>query len=376
MIVQTNQFKSLLLVVTFLIVHCASVNAINRNFVNPQLGDRVIDLAVEAGHTLDDIRYSLGNVIMASQTITDPGYFMLGDNIEGSLIIDTDDIWLDLNNFQITGTTKLINIQPGNKNITITNGFLKGADISSASGVYISPGNCSVKIENIFIEGCQKGIHVDGNLTATTENGLLTKCTFSKCNKAVVLNYVNNFIFRYCEALKCNEVGFELTNSKLNKFEICEVLTILNNDPDTPIFGFSSTLGSGNLFLSCVVEGVQKELSNSSINATGFLFEEETKSYIANNLINKIEVSGSGKAYGINLIATCTQNSVIQNDISNITGETDGIGIEGDDTQNVIMQNISYENDTAYVGLTPANIYTGGTSGSPGNLINVQIPPY
>jgi len=279
----------------------------SRTFVDPQIGDTITDVALKTGETLNQVRATIGEIILASTTITSPGYYLLGDTFEGSITIDSDDVTLNLNQFQLydnTGTTTLITIENDTNNIFIKNGSLKGSgDTSSASGIYINPGACGVNVDNLCISDVQNGILLDGIQTNSIENCQATNCFFTYCQKAVVLNYAQSCVFKSCEALKCKESGFELYHSSLNKCIDCEVLEIKNDDPDTSIFGFASTNGKGNLFLNDIVDGLSKITSSNMTNATGFfLGDNELESQIVNSLANQIECLGNGDSYGMRLL--------------------------------------------------------------------------
>lgn len=348
------------------------------HFVNPQPGDRIIDLLVKTGDTLNDIRYSVAEVIIASASLVGPGFFILGDNIEGDIIIFGEDIWLDLNNFQVysnVDSSTLIRIIEDSSNISIFNGSIKGSGSSSSmsSGIFVEQGTSSIKIADVEISELENGIYFDGSSTSTIRSFNVKNCNIVDCKNGVVINNAIKGTCKKVQTKNCLEKGFELNNSYYNIFKQCNALEIENNDPDTPIFGFGSLAGKGNLFLSCLVAGLKKTMSNLGINATGLLLSDETESKIIDCSASQIEVSGSGDAYGINITGTSTNNSIRKNLVTNITGGADGIGIDGDDTKNLIMQNISYENDTAYgPGITPANIHQGAT-GTPGNLQNIEI---
>jgi len=353
------------------------------HIVKPQSENRTIGLLLKTTHALNEIRYSIGAIENKSETISEPGSYVLGQDIQGNLTINADDVVLDLNKCKVYSnidTTTLITIKGGCRNIAIINGTIKGSGIlnSLAHGIYIEPGANIIEVQNVKIMDVQHGIHFDGNQIDTpTQKCFITKCIFYNCKKAIVLNYVTKSIFKTCNALQCQETGFELYKSNLNRFEACQVLHMLNNDPDMPIFGFRSTLGSNNLFLHCIVKKLEKILSNATTNTTGFSFEGEIGSRILNSLINNIKISGSGNAYGINLLESSIHNSIVQNQASNIRADANGIGIEGNDTENIIMQNISYANKKAYgLGITLANIYTEETTGSPGNLQNIEVSTY
>ena len=107
-----------------------------------------------------------------------------------------------------------------------------------------------------------------------------------------------------CEALRCQEAGFELHNSQFNSFDKCKTTLITNDDPDKGVVGFSTSAGLGNLFYECVADGIISTTSTFKKNAIGFLFtgsgtNTETESKIINSIVNTVQVSGCGTGYGI-----------------------------------------------------------------------------
>jgi len=66
------------------------IYTIPKTFVNPSttIGSRQVGIRI--GNTLDENRASIGEIVTKSITITDPGNYILGNDIDdGPIIIDT-----------------------------------------------------------------------------------------------------------------------------------------------------------------------------------------------------------------------------------------------------------------------------------------------
>jgi len=297
-----------------------------RNFIEPLPGDTIGDLLKKTNQPIHEMLCSIGKIKNSSGIISESGSYILGKNIEGNITIETEDVVLDLNKFQVYSTldtTTLVTIKGSCKNISIINGTIKGSgdQTSSIPGILVESGASLIEIQNIKLIDLKNGIHFAGTQQAMIEKCYVTNCRFCDCKKAAVLSYTTECIFKHCNALACQESGFELYNSSLNKFEHCAVVGIENSTPDTPICGFSSTEGQSNLFSNCHVEGLSNTVTNSGVNATGFfLGSNEIESQITDCIANQIDCRGKGSTYGIKILASLELLSTYTLDWSGIGG--------------------------------------------------------
>lgn len=144
-----------------------------------------------------------GSVILSPSTITQPGNYQLANTIDGNIIIDADNVFLDLNNKKIINATAGISIT-NHTDITICNGIIEG----STAGVEIT--DClQVKIHDIdFIENST------GLLILTASGIDVDNCTFRAHSGQVMdLDSVNNA---------------QISNSQIYFNEITEVI-VCNN---------------------------------------------------------------------------------------------------------------------------------------------------
>jgi len=286
-----------------------------KDFVNSQNFTRIVPLLKEVGDTLDEVRWAEGELLSTSSTISNPGYYILCSDINGYIVIDSDNVNLNLNNYTVydtTGTTTIITVNNAHKNIVIRNGTVKGSgETSSASGILLNEEAGFVQIEEVKITNCKRGIHFDGSSSKEIRGCNIRDCLLESNDKGVFLNYAIKNNFENCKALNCQKAGFELTNSDLNLFEQCYALKTTNRYADQTAVGFSSTDGEANVFRECIADGIYKTASNFCYNAIGFLLKDnEIKTKIVDCVINKSVCTGDGTSYGIQLDFSLNSNAL------------------------------------------------------------------
>ena len=276
-----------------------------KEFVTPQLGDRIIDLLIEVGDTLNENRSSIGEVITnaTSLTITTSGNYILGENIDGTIIIDSNEVWLNLNGYtvyELSGTSTGIIINQDKTNITIFNGYIKGQ--GSSNGIGANQGTTALKVENVTISDFEYGIYLDGTLGSEIKECYLKKCLIHRCNKGISGNYIKKSIFQNCKAKNCFETGFELRNSNNNIFTKCQAVDIENNDADKDAVGFYDYVGNTNVFDECIACGINKIVNGyqtAGFLLTGNDITQTSGDKIINCLSNLATFSGDGFSFGI-----------------------------------------------------------------------------
>lgn len=273
--------------------------------------------------TLDEIRWSIGEVILSDTVLTNSGLYILGKSLEDeSIVIEADSVAVDLNGYTVydtTGTGTPIAINDGQYDITIKNGSLKGVgkDTSSSSGLVINEGASMVRVEDVRISDFNIGIHLDGSASDNIKACKFNKCYLFENNKGISLNYAIKCVFEDCTVYNSALRGFELLNSELNHFYLCKALETTTEDPTEIVAGFSSGSGSGNIFTECLANAMTKEGNFCGINIIGFyLHAGEKESEIVNCIANESIISGtSGTAYGILLNFLTTETTTWEDDI-------------------------------------------------------------
>lgn len=271
---------------------------------------RILPIKKQIGNVLDEVRWSVGEIITdMSTTIIFSGLFVLTQDVQ-EVIIDSSDVVLNLNGYEVASTTTAITITSNKENVVIKNGSVRGGSCDSkvdAPGIWIEDGTELVQIDRVNIYGFDIGIFLNGSSTNSIRSCDLRNNILFCNNKGLVANYTIKSTFENNEALNNVEAGFELNNSKYNYFYQCKALEIKNTDATESAVGFYSKSGTGNIFIECVANGTEKTYSEFGYNATGFLFKGtsilagETESEIYNCIANKSKGAGEGNAYGIHL---------------------------------------------------------------------------
>ena len=294
--------------ITILLSVFTSTQLYSKAVIFSGITNRILPMLKEIGNALDENRWSIGELISTPSTITNPGVYILTNDIEtnSGIIIDSDNVTLDLNGYMVydnTGTNTPIIIENEHRNIYIKNGSINGkADTSTTSGLLIKPGATLIQVEDLKILECYTGIKLNGSSSEKVSECKISNCMIVTCSKGMVANYGVKNIFLNCTAYNCSQAGFELNDSELNFFEQCSAIHITNGNPTKNAIGFASTDGCGNIFKECVVNGTFKSSSNFGYTATGFLLKDsETRSKIYDSIVNRSLCSGCGTSYGIHL---------------------------------------------------------------------------
>ena len=228
------------------------------------------------------------------------------ENVQASVRVSADNVVIDLNGFKIESVDDpVITIDPGIKNVVIKNGSIEGNGGNAA--IEIGAGARSIHVQHISILQAEKGIAFVGAAQNPVQCCKVTDCLIVKCGIAVTMEYANKSIFKHCQICDCTYKGFELINSKYNKFKECIVIGIGPATATTQAVGFSAVGGKDNLFYECMAEGIKKPASDWCTKAMGFLFGcnnnnmPETESKIINCFVDSINGSDFGNAFGISL---------------------------------------------------------------------------
>jgi len=300
-----------------------------RKFVDGCNDTRIVCLIKKIGESLNETRQSIGELITSSTTISNSGVYFLGQDVDCPIIIDSDDVYLDLNGYSVYGTCTAIIINENKKNILIKNGSLNGAsdcvfecaeeNLNNASGLLVKEGAMLVQVEDINIFGYSIGVYFNGTSSNKIRSCDVTDTTFSCNNKGVVMNYTQESTFVNCEALSSFEAGYELIRCRRNIFYRCKSLETENDTDTKSASGFISTTGIGNLFIECIVNASTKN-TKFGYNANGFLFNGtateygEYRSEIIGCIVNKSQTTGDSNAYGVHfdsILKTAPFSSVV-----------------------------------------------------------------
>ena len=251
--------------------------------------------------------------LTSGQTITNPGVYVLIEQIECPITVAADNVRIDLSGFDICGTCTAITINANVSNVVIKNGSLIGSSdcslscdqgaLANASGIEVNAGAQLVTIEDMTIFGYETGISFVGTSTQQIRSCHVKNCIVECCNAGYNLNHVIKTEFDNCRALNCYNSGFYQANSQYNIYRNSDAIRTENSDTINRALGFASVDGLGNLYDGCLAEGIKTTTGQLSLGPVGFLFEgDERESKILNSIANSTSVDASTAiAYGIKL---------------------------------------------------------------------------
>jgi len=309
-------------------------------FVNPSttIGSRQVGIRI--GNTLDENRASIGEIVTKSRTINQPGNYILGNDIDGTIVIAEENVWLNLNGYTIfesTGISNGIVIEKGARDITIINGNIDGNQnppTNGAIGILINEAEL-VNIENVYVLDFPKGIGISliGTDSSFPIKGCNIKnCIVSNCKKGIFADHVINSTFANVEAKDCFEYGFLLENSRFNVLHACKALNIYG--PSThAIAGFAFQDSSNNLLKECIAKYIVNTNNIISLaTAAGFHFWTNSPN---NEIINchASSMSSNYFAYGIYANDYCT---IVNNHIQGLASSYIAAGISA--TKNCYLE--------------------------------------
>ncbi|MGE0206559.1 MAG: right-handed parallel beta-helix repeat-containing protein [Candidatus Babeliales bacterium] len=192
--------------------------------------------------------------ITTPTTITNPGYYCLNNDIVGTITINSDRVILDLNGFEISGTTDHV-IVVEHTDIVIKNGIIRGTTTGS-SGISVTDG-INITIENINFTDNYNGI-----LLTTVSCIAIEQCMFTEHTKdgscinatglygahfsdIVCKNNTSNQDIALINLLNADTVSLERITLNNNVLQ--------NNSFNIGSFGGGLTLiSSSNLFLNAI----------------------------------------------------------------------------------------------------------------------------
>ena len=297
--------------------------------------DRLSELHVTMESKLDLIDSKIGVIIEnggggscdcvtqifnnSNKTINESGSYILCENIDGPINIDTSDVSLNLNGYTVNATPNgiVVNSTVLDKtliNITIFDGYVEGTN-PTGSGIVIARGSSIVKIKNVNIRNLLYGIIFMGLSDQISTTCKVENCIIELCQFGLFGTYLQNSTFENVEITNFASTGFYLLNSPHNCFNWCKA-------KGTGSYGFYIAQNSNNnTFTHCVAE---------DINSTGFdINANETK--LIDCVISNI-IGAGASVYGIKLGSA---------------GEISGAKIV-----NCIIKNIGYEDSTFSAGIS------------------------
>jgi len=383
-------------------------------FTIPQTGNRLLPLIAAVGQSQDQIRASIGIIVNQdfldanNSTISNPGNYILSEDVDGQINITTDNVWLDLNGYTIFGpifdpgaanpfaTVAAIDIAQYVANVTIKNGYIEGTTDASANLLSIigilANGNCNfIKIENVNIKNFQAGgigtnlvspivveafsirdcIIKNENDVAPGNNGIgLNVCKACSIENCIIQNYETGIRLgssescntKNCIIENCN-TGVSSIQTLKSTFENIQVQNALDK-------GFESLDCQECCFYSCKALGVNGE------NALGFADTNQSSNNTYKGCVAK-SITGSATAIGFGIFGFDKRDINLINCIASeiYAPEADGIKLEGASEDKItftrakgvkivdcIVKSIGSNEEDAIVAITARGILLSGAT--------------
>ena len=250
-------------------------------------------------------------------TITSPGSYKLAHNIDGQIVIAANNVSLDLNNYNISGTDHGIIVNNSAQHVEIENGNI--GPITAGNGIEVEAGCFDITMRHLHIFQCETAINITGSVGI-----VLNECIFFQNSIAGVnLSSCMQFVMLTCAA-SVNGKGFAFLNT--SDAQIRDSASASNNDAGFYLSGcthaaflncrtisngissiangynFYSENGYLNSFLNCISENATTTATAEEYRAAGFLFAgSEKNSSILNCIISNTltSLTDYATAYGI-----------------------------------------------------------------------------
>lgn len=213
-------------------------------------------------------------------SITQPGFYLLGDNLTSNptgadsiINIASNDVVVDLGSYVLsqgnaTASVNGINIQPGFDDVTIQNGTIRGV---SFNGIQVGAACERIKILNVRFENCGIGIALNGLVGLNITNSEIRGCGFYSCantGTGSVINITQSNKLNLSDIEIANTVSSANTNlilmSTVTLSNFTNV-TIQNNVITGSLNAIVDSSGIGNLFNNIVIQN-----NSGSVSFGGF----------------------------------------------------------------------------------------------------------
>ncbi len=282
--------------------------------------------------------------IIAPTTINQPGTFRLAQDISGTVTINADQVFFDLNEKAISGGGHGI-IVDGQTDITIRNGFVNN---TTFEGIQLT--NCTnAQITNIdFI----------GNSTAVSITKTSTGITVKNCK---FRNNVNNDETTDTILSVSNSSKVKIANCTFEDNEsphivlvdnsqdvACEKCTLVNNSAQTGM-GSSGSVVTYNICFNAIIDSCIVTDNFAQSQFTGINFIDTQTSCIINNIIKR-NISVAYVSIGIGLDPTSYCVVLRDNLVMSNRGGTSSVGMAfaTDPFNDIVLGNQVIDHNTNY----------------------------
>lgn len=315
----------------------------------------------------------------AQNPITASGHYCLQEDVTGTLIVNADNVWIDLNNHILDGVfTGGIDITANHRNIAIRNGIISGTN--GSVGAIRSSGTSNLAVENVTFGQTASANLVGLRLFAGVNNFLVRNCNFANNNNAIIItlssngkisdclvkNGIDGFSGDFAMQLAGNTSSVLVKNTSFVQNANTTVVNVTGSN--SCIFdqcNFNTNTGTTALRFdtssSCVCVDC---MSNQNPNATGFL---------VTNVSSEIVFD---RCYSSNNDTGFWFNGVSQNCIFNSFAKQNSVDgfLVNDGASNYLHANTAINNTGAGFAGSGSNVWTSNVASANGTNYTVGIP--
>jgi WD40 repeat protein len=238
--------------------------------------------------------------------ISTPGYYKVIEHLIYPIIISSDRVVLNLNDYRVSSSdssVNLITVQPYRQRIFIYNGYLHntGSAGGGGCGLVIGFGASHISCQDLMIFQSDYGVFVTGIPGDTVTDCQLQGVYCIGTITGFQFTFATTVLVQNCHAENCTQAGFSLFYSATNCFKNCCAVRVQG---PASTAGFFSAYGQGNLFQACVVKQTKTSSTTFGDKACGFLLTgTEQKTKIIDCIVNETDVVNTHTAvtFGIDL---------------------------------------------------------------------------
>lgn len=266
-----------------------------RGTINPQPDQGIRQIVFNTALAIDALQ-ATSTVItqtVGTYTISSPGSYCLGGELNGQILIDSDFVTLSLCNNHVTGLSDYAVKVNGKKHVLIQDGMVGPAVFGGvAAGILSDAGSSDVQVQNVSIVNTSTGMLFESNSDVRVD-------ACSCLNNLVGMRYHASSTMNIVDVVVqgASSTGYVLdTCSSINHIN-CKAMDLSGSSSITAFLGMN---GSNNVFDSCLIESVNSSAVSAVDSANGFVLLGETGSTVTNCMVNGVSAP-SASAYGMNL---------------------------------------------------------------------------
>ena len=303
----------------------------------------------------------LGTVLLTGPTtITQEGKYTLCNDMVGPIIIATDNVFLNLNNFAIKTPTAgsiqvgAIIIQAGCKNIEINGGRIQGpledttktkslGNNSSFAGIIVAKGARHVSLIELDFIHLDTGIVYQGEQEAIISYPICFGCTFYNCLQAIQAEWTDDAVFDKL-FVQHGQTGLSLNNCSGCLIAESQISDMRLSSEDISGVGIYMLGGgdneiSANNIRDCQNRGIWSiETTGLSVKANDITrIGDSARTAVQTKTITAIE-----DAAGIELDIT-KRAVIVANTISNVKAGKTAVGLRDYGTNSIVEQNLLFD---------------------------------